>query len=257
VAGAPNVEQSLAYYPEYHNLALLELFGLVDVRLAPTVTGKGWSIASIKRTEFGSALLVLVADAAYGKPDEEKSGLLFQFHRASEVPIGALQPILQPYFPNWRNNLVLAIAAPQEGMYIFNAALGKNLWRRISIPSEHTLDELSDAILDAYEFDHDHLYRFIYRNRFGGQDEVNHPYMDEPPFTSEVTIGELALRVGETMIYNYDFGDNWEFAVTLERIDPPNTRQKRAEIIESKGVAPEQYPGWEDYEDEDYDDEEE
>jgi hypothetical protein len=142
-------------------------------------------------------------------------------------------------------------------MYIFKVALDKHLWRRIAILATASLDELSDAILDAYEFDHDHLYRFIYRNRFGGQDEVNHPVLEEPPFTDEVTVGELSLRVGETMVYHYDFGDDWKFAVTLERIDPPDALQKRAQIIESKGEAPEQYPGWEDYEDEDYNDEEE
>jgi hypothetical protein len=74
--------------------------------------------------------------------------------------------------------------------------------------------------------------------------EVNHPYMDEgPPFTSEMRIGQLPLRAGQTMTFLFDFGDNWEFGVTLEQVDPDRVTKKSA-ILESHGKAPEQYPGW-------------
>ena len=126
-------------------------------------------------------------------------------------------------------------------MFVFKAALNKTLWRRIAIPAHAELDKLSSAILNAYQFDHDHLYRFIYRNRFGGEQEVNHPYMEEPPLASEVRVGDLPLQAGESMIYNYDFGDNWRFVVTLERIDPPDPKLKTPKLLEKQGRAPEQY----------------
>lgn len=245
VAGNADIEQWLNYYPDYLNLALLELFGLVELQPAPPVEGKGWSVATARRTPLGDALLVLVTTTLYGD-SLERPGVLFQFHRASEVPMGVLQPIFQPYFPAWQHNLTLPEQTVQEGLYVFKVELWKGLWRRISIPAQATLDELADTILHAYRFDKDHLYRFIYPNRFGGQDEVNCPYMDEGPYTDQVTIGELPLRVGQTMVYNFDFGDNWEFQVTLEQIDPTNRRQKKARIIEREGKAPEQYPRWDD-----------
>ena len=65
--------------------------------------------------------------------------------------------------------------------------------------------------------------------------------MDEPPFTDEVRIGDLPLVVGASMLYNFDFGDNWEFTVTLESIDTANPRQTKAKIIERVGKAPKQY----------------
>ncbi|MFN8493479.1 MAG: plasmid pRiA4b ORF-3 family protein [Caldilineaceae bacterium] len=249
VAGNADVEQSLSYFPGYHNLALLELFGLVEAPPAPPREGRGWQIARLYRTPLGDALLILLRTALYGKPEDAQSGLLFQFHRMSQAPIGLLQPFLKPYFPAWQNNLTLSGEEFQDGLYIFKVALDKNLWRRIAIPANDMLEDLSDAILAAYEFDHDHLYRFIYPNRFGGHDEVNHPYMEEePPFTTEVRIGDLPLRPGETMIYHFDFGDDWKFAVTLERIDPPDRRQQQAKLLEKQGDAPEQYPSWESYE---------
>jgi len=42
----------------------------------------------------------------------------------------------------------------------------------------------------------------------------------------------------------YDFGDNWQFDVKLERIDPPNKRMKKPRVLEKHGKAPEQYPRW-------------
>ncbi|MBT9316878.1 hypothetical protein IXB50_15725 [Leptothoe spongobia TAU-MAC 1115] len=40
-------------------------------------------------------------------------------------------------------------------------------WRRIAIPANLALDELAIAILDAYQFDYDHLYEFSDRDRTG------------------------------------------------------------------------------------------
>lgn len=47
--------------------------------------------------------------------------------------------------------------------------------------------------------------------------------------------------MGQEMIYLYDFGDCWEFYVTLEQIDPPNNRIRKPKLLESRGKAPEQY----------------
>ncbi|MBW2331481.1 MAG: plasmid pRiA4b ORF-3 family protein, partial [Deltaproteobacteria bacterium] len=47
-------------------------------------------------------------------------------------------------------------------------------------------DILSSTILNAFDFDHDHLYQFSYKNRTGILNRINHPYTDKPPFTDEV-----------------------------------------------------------------------
>ena len=105
-------------------------------------------------------------------------------------------------------------------------------------------------ILDAFDFDYDHLYEFSYRNAFGAREGVYHPYMDEEPSAEEVRVGDLPLAVGTVMDYVYDFGDNWEFECKLERIEASGEAPARPEIVEKRGEAPAQYPGWEDEEDE-------
>ena len=117
------------------------------------------------------------------------------------------------------------------------------------MPATSTLEELAAAIISAFEFDFDHLYKFTYPNRFGTTREVTHPYMDESPATTEVEIGDLALQPGTSMEFVYDFGDWWTFRVTLEKVGPPDPTVRKPVLLEKHGEAPPQYPIWEDEED--------
>ena len=95
-----------------------------------------------------------------------------------------------------------------------------------------------DWILDAYEFDDDHLYEFTYRNEFGAQVRACHDYCDEGPFADDIRIGDLPLRPGQTLDLLYDFGDCWRFSIRLERIDRATGKPR---ILEKRGKAPRQY----------------
>lgn len=57
------------------------------------------------------------------------------------------------------------------------------------------------------------------------------------------------------MTYLYDFGDQWEFDVKLERIDPVNRKIKKPVILETHGEAPDQYPMSDEEWDEEWDEE--
>ncbi|TEU12680.1 MAG: plasmid pRiA4b ORF-3 family protein [Anaerolineales bacterium] len=236
VASDKGAEDSLRYLPGWHNLGLLELFGLVSVRHGPPEPGKGWRIEWIGRTPLGDALLALLQAKFFGDMNN-----ILQLEE--KIPFGVLQPALQAYFPKWENNLSIPEWAFREGTHIFKVSLGRRIWRRIAIPADQTLDALAWAILNAVEFDHDHLYEFKYQNRFGVLERINHPYMeDEGPWTDEVLIGDVPLRVGQTMTYVFDFGDRWEFGVTLERVDPDMVIEKPV-VLEKHGEPPAQY-GW-------------
>lgn len=71
------------------------------------------------------------------------------------------------------------------------------------------------------------------------------------------TIESLALEVGQTFMYLFDYGDEWRFNIRVHAIDEAaNAETEYPRIVESVGEAPPQYPDWED-EDEDWEDEEE
>jgi hypothetical protein len=239
VASDEDAAGSLRYTPGWHNLGLLHLFGLISVRSGPPEPGKGWRIERIDRTPLGDALMALLRTEFFG--DIVTVLELTEPAPEGRMPFGALQPVLQPYFPEWKKNLSVPGWAFREGAHVFKVSLGR-LWRRIAIPAGRPLDELASAILRAVEFDYDHLYDFRYQNRFGVQQRVSHPYIEEGPWTNEVRVGDVPLRLGHTMIYLYDFGDCWRFDVTLERVDP-DMDIDGAVILEQHGEPPSQY-GW-------------
>jgi hypothetical protein len=226
-------------------LALMDLFGLLGVEQARRPVTP-WLPAGIQHVPFGDAVFTLLAsryDTLLGglvPEDEDEDGE----EGVQEVPrFGAWQPVFQAFFPEWRQNLELPTPEPRQGTYVFRVSLGK-VWRLIAMPADATLDTLVSWILDSVDFDSDHLYEFIYRDRLGATVSAFHPYMDEGPFADEVPIGTLPLEPGRTMQLVYDFGDNWKFIVKLERIEPPGAKIKAPKILESHGKAPEQYESW-------------
>ncbi len=242
IAGNSNNEQMLSYTPGLYTLALLELFGFVTVKHGTPIPGKGWRILSVKKTPFGEAMQQLFLLHTFGA-NEMLDTLMMYEEQAESVEFGVLQPMLQEFFPEWQQNVQLAEPEIQEGVYIFKVSLGA-VWRRIAIPGDMLLEQLSWAILHAFEFDSDHLYCFICKDRFGRELRVKHSYMDEGPFTDEVQVQEVPLRVGASMTFLFDFGDNWQFSVHLECIDPVDPQLKNPNVLEEKGKAPEQYPTW-------------
>ncbi|MDZ8050497.1 MAG: plasmid pRiA4b ORF-3 family protein [Aulosira sp. ZfuVER01] len=234
-------QQDVSYYPGLHNIALLELFGFLAIKQGKPQEGKGWRITSVQRLSLGDAIFRLLFPI----------GMAGKFEDKVDINFGELQPIFKPFFPEWEHNLTLPKQSFTDGIYIFKVSVSRS-WRRIAIPAKRQLSSLASTILDAFDFDYDHLYEFSYKDRFGRTCKIGHPYMESPPFADQVRIGDLALEPGTSMTYLYDFGDNWEFYVQLERIDPPDNKIKKAKILEIHGDAPQQY--WS--EDDDWDEEE-
>ncbi|HVM50443.1 MAG TPA: hypothetical protein VMU04_20620 [Candidatus Acidoferrum sp.] len=168
-----------------------------------------------------------------------------------EPDFGFLRPVFHPYFPEWQTVYARPSSAARSGTNIFKVALtgwrapAAGIWRRLAVPPDVSLDWLAGAILDAFEFDSDHLYDFQYRDQRGRRRVYNHPYSEEGPWTPEIAVGETELAVKDAMRFTFDYGDNWQFDVRLERIEDGVCRLKNPKVIESAGKAPEQYPQYE------------
>jgi hypothetical protein len=220
--------------------ALMDLFGLIHVE-NPNDLLQRYARVAVAGVPFGDAVLTLLSERVSpfamiedgDSDDEEESGA---------IRLGHWQPLFQPYFPEWQHNLVAPAPEFRDGVFVFRVSLGK-VWRRIAIPAESSLEELAACILKSVNFDNDHLYEFVYRDRRGAQVHVMAPYCDEGPWTDDVHVGDLPLNPGESMLFHFDFGDDWRFDVRLEEIESPGGKLKAPKILEKKGKAPEQYPG--------------
>lgn len=238
-------EQSFNYVPELHNLALMKLFGLLHIESGKPEPGTGWRVKKIMRLPFGDAVMQIVMQTTL------QHGMVWESEENPNIPFGELQSSFKPYFPEWENNLVVSGHEFRPGVYVFKVSLN-GIWRRIAISADMNLAHLGGEILESVDFDSDHLDMFVYQNQIGRTVEVSHPYADGMLSTNEVKVGDLPLEEGNSMTYIFDFGDWWEFDVQLEQIQADNSRLGYAEIIESHGDAPKQYPDedeWDDDED--------
>jgi hypothetical protein len=151
-----------------------------------------------------------------------------------------------------------------------------DIWRKIAILPDQTLDDLHEAIFDAFDRYDDHLYSFTFlkrrtpRSRPVPSAEYVHPAAYDPGESwgddpvdefdaSETTIGSLSLQPKMTFEYLFDFGDSWEHLITVEAIDAPRTKPKSdyPAVEESHGESPPQYPIEDDDEEDDDEDDDE
>lgn len=117
-------------------------------------------------------------------------------------------------------------------VYTFKVALKhrKGLWRRIEIKGDQTLADLDYIIRDAFNHDpYDHLSEF-FRGQWpsGGFGEI------EPGGGgngAKRRIEQLGLSEGDKLGYVYDFGDEIQHFVTLEKIVEPEEDAEYPRVI--------------------------
>ncbi|MFI6357063.1 plasmid pRiA4b ORF-3 family protein [Streptomyces sp. NPDC050743] len=106
------------------------------------------------------------------------------------------------------------------------------LWRRLVLPSDTSLGTLHDAIQVAFGWHGGHLHLFT--------DEFGRGYGDAARLTDidlgfgsgvddedATALGDVLAEEGARLRYVYDFGDDWEHAITLEKTLPPPVGAER------------------------------
>ena len=229
----PGERYLLGIGTEYQHVALMAMFGLAAVDQGVAAEGEPWRPTEVRRLPWGDAVFALVSDTDVWMQvmNEAEPG---------KVVLGRLQGVFGPFFPEWQRNLVVSGPVFRKGVFVFGVSLGK-VRRQIALSAGRSLENLAHGILNAFDFDADHLYCFTYNDRFGAIVNVSHPYCDEAPWTPDVRLGDLPLTAGEAMDFLYDFGDNWLFRVRLDRVDPPAAGFSRPVVLEAHGKAPPQY----------------
>lgn len=103
------------------------------------------------------------------------------------------------------------------------------IWRRILVPDKISFRDLDDIIEEAFGWTHDHMFSFYFRE--ADEDFRGTPIADRED-TADVSV-EGWLWEGCTFLYTYDFGDNWEHMITVEKVFPYDKRYPQ--VIKSKG----------------------
>ena len=100
------------------------------------------------------------------------------------------------------------------------------VWRQIQVPETYTFWDLHVAIQDVMGWEDYHLHEFEMMNHFTGKKvRIGLPHEDYD--WSRETLPGWKQKIAEYFsmktrlaIYTYDFGDNWEHIIKLEKIIP-------------------------------------
>lgn len=102
------------------------------------------------------------------------------------------------------------------------------IWRRIVVPNTFTFLDLHHAIQDAMPWTNSHLFEFEARmkgDRRGGGVRIGTPDVwavdiGEVVLVDKTLVANFFAIPGVKITYRYDFGDDWEHDVKLEKVLP-------------------------------------
>lgn len=109
------------------------------------------------------------------------------------------------------------------------------IWRRILITDMDSLETLNVAIQIAMGWTNTHMHLFTHQGTtYGVLDEEEPSCLDE----QKHRIKQLLMQEGDEISYFYDFGDDWEHKLELEKVLPFDTRITLPQCIEGSRACP-------------------
>ncbi len=158
----------------------------------------------------------------------------------------------------------------KQPIFVVKAALmgRKSIWRRIALPGDQTLDDLHEAVFEAFDRFDEHLYSFFFprskakatpRSLMRNAVQYTAPlacgdgiFADpEQRNAAEASLASLKLKPKQKFYYLFDFGDEWWHEITVESVDAQAEKGDYPRVLDSRGVSPPQYPDYDDELDED------
>lgn len=158
---------------------------------------------------------------------------------------------------NPRSQVAMAPAAPPANLYVVTVFLlsgpvsekfaNKFICRVIEIRGDQTLEQLHDAIFQAYDRWDNHEYEFQFGKRSFDPDGPNYGVSGQQPGKKQdgdartATLDDLELKPGRVFGYWFDFGDNWYHHIQVERIERAIPTVTYPRVIRRVGKSPPQY----------------
>ena len=125
-------------------------------------------------------------------------------------------------------------------------------YRVIAVPSNMSLHDFAEVILDSFDFDFDHA--------FGFYDDLKHPYNaargyelfadmgeeSEYPGVKKTSLDQVFTQPKQKWLFLFDYGDEWNFIVSLIRENEADPEVNYPRILTSKLDPLPQYPDLDD-----------
>jgi hypothetical protein len=122
------------------------------------------------------------------------------------------------------------------------------IWRRLALSPDLTLDQVHWVLQIAFEWTNSHLHEFVAGDRWArGFDRISYSppefQMDENGMgtvrdTHTHFLGDLLRAPGDKLFYIYDFGDDWEHQLVLEKVLEGAPDDPAARCLAGRRAAP-------------------
>lgn len=113
------------------------------------------------------------------------------------------------------------------------------IWRRVDVPADFPLRRVHDVIQAVFDWLDYHLHQFEIGDRIYGAPEYDEPLGGARLYSDRnIRLAALLDRGVERFIYRYDFGDDWEHIVTVERVMDPDDGVDYPILVDGARQAP-------------------
>lgn len=113
------------------------------------------------------------------------------------------------------------------------------IWRRIQVPGDINLAKLHRILQVVMGWEDYHLHQFIVGGTYFGQ-----PHPDYEDFGLEmrdekrVKLQQIVPGEKLKFVYEYDFGDNWQHDLRVEKVLPPEPGVRYPRCLKGKRACP-------------------
>lgn len=133
--------------------------------------------------------------------------------------------------------------AKAKEIYQVNISLADskpNIWRRLLIPSDTSLENFHKIIQTAMGWSNSHLHQFVKNEQTFAKKHPDDDLWDELGSIDykKMKISDLLKFEGDKLRYEYDFGDYWMHKIVLEKILPSDDTLKYPVCIRGKMNCP-------------------
>ncbi len=114
------------------------------------------------------------------------------------------------------------------------------IWRRLLVRSDASLGDVHLIIQNSFEWEDYHLHAFQVGGRGGdlygppNPDEYGGPVLSEDAYA----LGGILPAEGDSMVYTYDFGDDWDHLIKVEKVLPADPTALVARCTAGRGCGP-------------------
>lgn len=107
------------------------------------------------------------------------------------------------------------------------------IWRRLEVAGDIPLRALHHVVQVAFDWDDSHLY--VFETDFGDFGGSGSPDIRSD---KNVTLEQVAREPGQTLIYRYDFGDDWQHVIAIEKSMPADPSATYPRCTGGRRAAP-------------------